>query len=84
MRPDWQEAASEHEAAVGTPRDHEADQRTVDELNARIEQAEAVPDETASLGEDGPDYVVLRRWIPATKGKWRLVSREVEDAGREG
>jgi hypothetical protein len=32
-------------------------------------------------GEDGPDYVVIRRQMPATKGKWRMFSKEVEEAG---
>lgn len=84
MRSDWRETASEREAAVGTPRDEEADRRTVDELNAQIEEAEAVPDEAASLGAGGPDYFVLRHQVPATKGKWRMVSSDVEAAGREG
>jgi hypothetical protein len=31
-------------------------------------------------GKESPDYVVIRRQVPVTKGKWRMVSKEVEDA----
>jgi hypothetical protein len=55
----------------------------VAELNQKLEGAQPVLDEQASLGERGPDYMVIRRRIPARKGKWRIVSKEVEEAGRE-
>jgi hypothetical protein len=30
-----------------------------------------------------PDYGLIRRQMPVTKGKWRIVSKEVEDAADE-
>jgi hypothetical protein len=81
MRPDWREIAKSMEAEVGKPRDEEADRRTVDELNRKLDEAQPVVDEQASLGRDGPDYITVTRMIRATKGKWRIVPREVEDAG---
>jgi hypothetical protein len=55
----------------------------VAELNRKLEGARPVLDDQASVGEGGPDYIVIRRQMPATKGKWRMVSKEVEKAGRE-
>lgn len=81
MRPDWREAAAKLEAALGAPRDAESDRRTVDELNAQIDDTELVVDEPAAIGPQGPDYVLRRRYVAATKGKWRMVSAEVEAGG---
>jgi hypothetical protein len=79
----WRDIAKANEAALAEPRDQEADRKTVAELNRKLEQAQPVLDEQASLGERGPDYMFIRRQMPATKGKWRMVSKEVEEAGRE-
>lgn len=83
MRRDWREAAKTREAELGNPRDETADRETVAELNRRLDEARPVVDEQASLGESGPDYVFIRRQMPVSKGKWRLVSKEVEEAGGE-
>jgi hypothetical protein len=84
MHPDWRERAKAYEAERAKPRDEAADRETVAELNRKLDDAQPVLDEQAGLGQDGPDYVVIRREIPATKGKWRMVSRAVEEAGRDG
>jgi len=81
MRPDWRDLAANLEANLGAPRDEESDRRTVDELNAQIDEAELVTDQSAALGPGEPDYVLRRRLVPATKGKWRMVSADVEAAG---
>jgi hypothetical protein len=39
----------------------------------------AVADQIAT----DPDYVVLTGRVPAAKGKWRIVSEDVEAAGNE-
>ena len=80
MRPDWREIARRQEAELGKRRDEEADCKTVAELRRRLDAAQLVDDEAASLGGDGPDYLVTSRKIHATKGKWRIVSKEVEEA----
>jgi hypothetical protein len=80
MRHDWRDIAAKLEATMGAPRDEESERRTVDELNAQIDEAELVDDE-AAMGPSGPDYVLRNRQVPATKGKWRMVSAEVEAAG---
>jgi hypothetical protein len=80
MRPDWREIASEREATLEAPRNEAAERRTVDDLNAQIDEAVTVEDEGAALGADGPDYYLLKRWVPVKKGKWRMVSKEIEDA----
>ena len=80
MRPDWRDIAAEVEATLAAPRDEESERRTVDELNARIDEAELVDDD-AAVGPGGPDYVLRNHQVRATKGKWRMVSAEVEAAG---
>jgi hypothetical protein len=80
MRPDWREIAKRQEAELGKPRDEEADRETVAELNRRLDAAQLVDDEAASLAGNGPDYIVTSRKIHATKGKWRIVSKQDEEA----
>jgi len=82
MRPDWRDIAAKLEATSGAPRDEESERRTVDELNAQIDEAELVDDE-AAMGPGGPDYVLRNRRVPATKGNWRMVSADVEAAGSD-
>jgi hypothetical protein len=79
MRADWREAAKRQEAERGKPRD-EAGHETVKEIRGRIERAQPVPDQTVGLRGEGPDYVIIRRQVPVKKGKWRMVSKEVEEA----
>jgi hypothetical protein len=82
MRPGWRENAAEREAELGEPRDTAGGRQTAAEFRERIEQAQPLAAPPAS-GVDGPDYVVIRRQVPVRKGKWRMVSKEVEDADSE-
>ena len=81
MRRDGRDIAAQRADTLGAPRDEESERRTVDELNAQIDEAELVDDESAAMGPGGPAYVLRSRQVPATKGKWRMVSAEVEAAG---
>ena len=83
MRPDWREIAKAEEADVGKLADKKAGRQTIAEIEGRLKQANPIPDETVLLGDDSPDYTVIQRHVPATKGKWRMVSKEVEEAGGE-
>jgi hypothetical protein len=83
MRPDWRESAKGYEAELGKPRDEAADRETVAELNRRLDAARPVSNQDAALIEDGPDYFLIQRWVPVKKGKWRMVSKEVEEAEGE-
>lgn len=80
MRPDWREIAKGNEAELGKPRDEDADRETVAELNRRVDAARPISDHGTGLVDEGPDYLLIRRWVPAKKGKWRIVSKEVEEA----
>ena len=82
MRPEWREMAKEQESERGEPRDEEAGQKTVAEMRARLDSAEPLKDQIAGLAGD-PDYVIIRRQVPVKKGKWRMVSKEVEEADNE-
>lgn len=81
MRPDWREIAKGQEAARGKPRDEDADRETVAELNRRMDAARPVAGPAGTFIEEGPDYILISRRVPAKKGKWRMVSKEVEEAG---
>lgn len=80
MHPDWREMAKTQEAALGKPRDEAAGRTTVAEITARIEEAQPVSDEEATLGGgSAPDYAFIQRHVSAKKGRWRMVSKEVEE-----
>lgn len=77
MRPDWREIAARQESTPAVPPDTEAGRRVVRELEAELDGAELVDDDTA-LGPAGPDYAFRQRLVPATKGRWRMVPVEAE------
>jgi hypothetical protein len=83
MSPKWRAMAQHHAAALRGPRDEDADRKTVDELNHRMSEARAVADDDSGpiLDGDGPEYMIITRHVPATKGKWRIVP---EDPGNNG
>jgi hypothetical protein len=83
MRKDWREVAAMREADIDEPFDLNAGKATVDELNTRMAEAEPVPPGIADQVAADPDYFFLTRNVPAKKGKWRIVSEEVEAAGNE-
>lgn len=83
MRPDWREIAKGQEGNLGKPRDDAAGRETVAEIRGRLDHAQPVSEDEGRLGGDGPDYFVIRRQVPVKKGKWRMVSKEVEDAENE-
>jgi hypothetical protein len=80
MRPDWRDLAREHEKNIGRPVDTAAGRETVAEINRKLDGARVVPGDAVLLGDPRPDYFAISYRIPAKKGKWRLVSKEVEDA----
>jgi hypothetical protein len=81
MRPDWREVATGKEAEVGKPRNEAQDHETVAEMRGRFDQA--VLTHEAHFDSDAVDYIVIRRQVPVRKGKWRMVSKGVEDADSE-
>jgi hypothetical protein len=64
MRRDWRDSAKAYEAGLAKPRDPDAEAETVAELNHKLDEAVPIRDEQASLGEDGPDYIVIWRQMP--------------------
>lgn len=83
MRPDWREVAKRKEADRGKPRDEDRDRQTVAEIRGRLDKAQNLPEDEAHLRADEPQYVVIRRAVSVKKGKWRMVSKEVEEAETE-
>jgi hypothetical protein len=83
MRPDWREIAAKQELARGKSRDAETERTTLAELKSRIESAQPVPATDVPPSSDDADYAIIRRQVPVRKGKWRMVSEEVEQAEDE-
>ncbi len=81
MRSDWRDAAKVSEGRVGAIPDRESSRQTISGIEDRMKGAQPIPDRAAQLGDGAPDYTVIRRRVPATKGKWRMVPREVEEGG---
>jgi hypothetical protein len=80
MHPDWREMARGKEAERGKPRDEARDRETVQAIRRRLDQAQPAEGDEARLDGDAADYLFVRRQVPITKGKWRMVSKEVEEA----
>src|SRR6185295_19857457 len=76
MRPDWRETAKSQEANVDKPLDAEA-LKSGTEVKDALERAHPVPDQAAEQA-GGPDYMTISRYVPAQKGKWRIVPEEVD------
>lgn len=74
----WREQSRAREETVGTPRDPDADKATVAEMNRIADGARRLAGDFEP--EDGPEYTILQRFVPASKGSWRIVSREIEEA----
>jgi hypothetical protein len=83
MRPHWREIEAAREAEPSQPRDEHADREMLADMRSRVESAEPVTEAEASLSGEGQ----LRDHPPASaraEGKWRMVSKEVEEAEGEG
>lgn len=83
MTEDWRDIAREHEATLGKPRDAVADRATIKEIQAQMRRARAMTSQEAQSAPAELDYGVIRRQVPVTKGKWRMVSQEIEAATDE-
>ena len=84
MRPDWREIEAGREAERGKPRDEEGDRKTLADMKTRVEFAKPVTEAEVPLSGDDADYVIISRQVPVQKGKWRMVSKEVEEAETDG
>jgi hypothetical protein len=74
VEPGWREVP---EAAPPEP-NSSANEEIVETSNAFIAAAEA--GEAAFDFLEEPDHLIIQRFIPKTRGKWRMFSAEVEAA----
>lgn len=84
MRPDWREISQEEEAERIAPRKQsKEDTMLVDDLNRLHDSAVdlGVGDELPN--DDNIQQIFITRWMSVQKGKWRLISKEQEDAIKE-
>jgi hypothetical protein len=83
MRPDWREIAAEQEQKRLSPEPQPL--RMVDDLPDLKEQ---IDDDRGAiingpLESDGVDRLIIKRKMPAQKGKWRMFSEEVINAKKD-
>jgi hypothetical protein len=62
------------------PRGEESDRTTLADMKGRVESAQPVSEAEVPASGDEADYAIIARQVPVSKGKWRMVSQEVEDA----
>ncbi len=82
MRPDWREISKHQEEALAEVPDPDTSRTTVAELNDKLRTAKPVPP-AAQPGDADIDYMFITRRVASKKGKWRIVSEEVERAPAE-
>jgi hypothetical protein len=83
MRADWRQVAATREAERGKRTDTGTDEGLLSGFTSRVHAAEPLAKGEALLSIDDADYLILSRHVPFQKGKWRMVSKEVEEAERE-
>jgi len=82
MRPDWRQISEEREAERLKPRDKAADKALVEQLKEMQRSGRELDDDEAPQNFDDADQVFIKRTMPVVRGKWRMVSEEVEQADR--
>jgi hypothetical protein len=81
MGPGWRDSARAREKEVREP-DFGAQRRPIpDDVRAKMDGARPIAREAGAPAPDDADYMAITRRVPAQKGKWRIVSREVADEG---
>lgn len=83
MRPDWREISVRQERDLLEPNDEAAEADALAEVTERIDKAESLAPEESPADPNGADYVVVKRQVRSTMGKWRIVSSEAENADAE-
>jgi hypothetical protein len=82
MRPDWRRIAEEQEVQRGQPRDEAADQALIARIEQMQEGGRELSEDEGPSSLDDANQVLITRRMPVRRGKWRLVSEEVEQAER--
>ena len=80
MGTDWREIEAARETERSKPRVEDAGRKTLADMKTRVELANPVTEAEMPLSGDDADYVIITRQVPVQKGKWRMVSKEVEEA----
>jgi hypothetical protein len=82
MRPDWRKIAAEQEARRSRPRDATRDAELIAKIKAMQRAGSELRDAEMPTSMDGVDQVFIKRTTPVHRGKWRMISREVEEAAQ--
>lgn len=83
MNPSWRESARAREREVRDPQFGAQSRPVPDDVREKMDGAQPVAGEAGVPKPDDADYMVISRQVPAEKGKWRIVSREVADEGTD-
>ncbi len=84
MRPDWREISKQEEAGRFKPREEEPEDKDfIKEINKKHDTAVDLPDGMEVPSVDDVQHVMLKRKMPVQKGKWRMISKDVEEKIKE-
>lgn len=80
MRPDWRDIQKRKDA--GLPDDDGPPSKTVREMMDEIEKSTPIaPGDPGFEASENPDILTIERRMFVHRGKWRMVSKEIEEAG---
>jgi len=80
MSRDWRKISEEQEAKRGSPRDKVADKALIERLNEMRQSGHELADGESPQDLNDADQMFIKRTMPVFRGKWRMVSEEVEQA----
>jgi hypothetical protein len=79
-RPDWRKISKEEEQKRMKPRDSKLDKEFITKMTADMDASTDLEGDAAKVTIDEVDQVFIKRMMPVHRGKWRMVSKEIEDA----
>ena len=79
LRPDWRDIAREQEKELLNPA-KPADKGSAAEFVEEMEQSTPIEGPSRFVPEEQLDKVYIQRFMPAHRGKWRMLSQDVVDA----
>lgn len=80
LLPIWRKHSTEKNKRPILP--EESEKNTVDNMKRLVKEAKTL-NNTSQISDDEVDHIVFKRMVLIKKGKWRLLSPEVEKANRK-
>jgi hypothetical protein len=81
MRHDWRKIAKQAEDSVGKPVEQPQGKEFVADMRKQMKESVPLRGSEVPASTEDVDQVIVTRTMPVHKGKWRMVSEEVEKSG---